>query len=187
MGLWCTCRSFSCVSSRTGPPVKPVFSPGGTAKLFWGWQTLAALFLEPFFGVHEFAQRFAVWIAPCLPPIYSYVFSSEALPSYYAVLQPIHIRISCPSSSCNSCERWILSALFWQRTAQGVNCPYFQVASNFAHLSIWPWHYLVAMHYSNSSAQWIQDPYRLLDTGRLHSSRVGGTGAGMSWAWWQSK
>lgn len=51
----------------------------GTAKLFWGWQTLPSLFLVPFFGEHEFDQRFAVWIPPCTPPLFIHTVSSLKL------------------------------------------------------------------------------------------------------------
>lgn len=46
----------------------------GSAKLFWGWQTLPSLFLVPFFD-----QRFAVWITPCTPPLFIHTVSSLKL------------------------------------------------------------------------------------------------------------
>lgn len=113
LGLGCTSISWASRGTRCETSLQS----WGFMKQFWGWQTLASLFIVSFFGVHEFAQRLAVWSPP-----HQFIFVSEALLRYYTILQPLLIRISYFSFSKDS---QLLT---------------FQVASNFAHLSIWPQH-----------------------------------------------
>lgn len=92
---------------KNRPSSEACLQSWGTAKLFWKWQMLPSLLLVPFFGKHEFGQRFAVWITPCTSSCVFTVSSLELYPDALQLYSPIHTRISCPSSNYSLSERQI--------------------------------------------------------------------------------